>query len=62
MVEAEDGQLYFVEPYEVAEDFSSFLDYLQLDSSSAPAQHEQRVVRYAQTRKCNRRDFRAIDD
>lgn len=51
VVEDEHGRLTFVEPYEIDEDFSEFLEYVQRDSSSSALGAQQGNVKYAQTRE-----------
>ena len=51
VVEAADGQLYFVEPYEISEPLSAFLDYIQEDSRCRSNDSGRRCVKYAQTRE-----------
>lgn len=56
VVEANDDQLFFVEPYEISESFSSFLDYVRKDSKATSDERQKRVVKYAQTREYIRRN------
>ena len=51
VVEQEDGLLLFVEPLEISESFSEFLEYLRNDTKLAGAARCGRNVKYAQTRK-----------
>jgi hypothetical protein len=51
VVEAPNGQLCFVEPYEISESFSAFLDYVEQDSKCEPTDSVSRCVKYAQTRE-----------
>lgn len=51
VVEQSGDSLCFVEPYEVSEPFTAFLDYVQQDSNTAPKSYQSRNVKYAQTRK-----------
>lgn len=50
VLERKNGTLVFVEPYEIMESFTDFLDYVQADVSNSNGGGA-RPVKYAQTRK-----------